>query len=143
MVSAELNAARSTDSNILLVKFQRESRMPLGNGPKTFPLIPCQLTNLRLFVHVIRHRGALNLKIIDSFVSQRQFPDNKACGPRRGYHWMLLVKFKEGIWIKVKKAARLRNSAARLEKEAWAQVSKTSRSKKELNSLHTRRGGTL
>lgn len=123
MVSAELSAARSTHSNILLVKFQMESRMPLGNGPKIFPLIPCQLTNLRLFAHVIRHRGALNLKKIDSFVSQRQFPDNKAYGPRCGYHWMLLVKFKEGIWIKVKKA-RLRNSAARLEKEAWAQLGK-------------------
>lgn len=124
MVGAELSAARSTHSNILLVKFQMESRMPLGNGPKNFPLIPCQLTNLRLFVHVIRHRAALNLKIIDSFVSQRQFPDNKACSPRRGYHWMLLVKFKEGIWIKVKKAARLRNSAAWQEKEARTQLGK-------------------
>lgn len=132
-----LSAPRNMDSNILLVTFHLKSRIPPGNGPKAFPLTPYQPTNLRHFAHVIRHHGTLNLKVIDLFVWQsisRQQSTQFSV-------WVSLAAFSQisGKNLDQRKRSSKTGkycSMSRKRATCTVQVSETSRSRKEANSLH-------
>lgn len=102
-------------------------------------------TNLRpFFCHVVRLFGPLNLEIMDLFVWQRKCQDNKGLGSQHEHHWLLLVRFKERIGIKEKKAARVGNATVRLDRGACTvQLSQNCRDKKEPHSRHPREDGHL
>lgn len=121
--------------------FQTKTRTPRGNRPKALLLIPCQPI-WGLFCRVVRLFGPLNLEIMDLFVWQRKCQDNKGLGSQHEHHWLLLVRFKERIGIKEKKAARLGNATMRLDRGACTvQLSQNCRDKKEPHSRHPQEDG--